>query len=178
MLWELFWSFFKIGCLSFGGGYAMIPVIQSEVLTHQWMTDVQYAEGVALAGMAPGPIATNSAIFVGYHTAGIIGSVCATTGIILPSAIIILLITTYLYKFHQHKEVKSAFYGLRPVIVGLIIFAAFRLAIANPTLNELSWDTLTIGVIFLAAFVGLTRYNMHPIAIIILSCLVGIAVFS
>lgn len=178
VLWELFWSFFKIGFISFGGGYAMIPVIEQEVLAHHWMTEAQYAEGVALSGMSPGPIATNSAIYVGYHTAGIIGSVFAAAGIILPSVIVIMLISAFFYKLHEHKEVKAAFYGLRPVIVALIIFAAFRLAIVNPLLRELSWDTIIMGLIFLASFVGLIRYRMHPLSIILLSGLVGIAIYG
>ncbi|MEX1031419.1 MAG: chromate transporter [Paenibacillaceae bacterium] len=178
MLWELFWSFFKIGFISFGGGYAMIPVIEQEVLAHQWMTEAQYAEGVALAGMSPGPIATNSAVYVGYYTAGITGSVFATLGIILPSVIVIVLISAFFYKLHEHKQVKSAFYGLRPIIVALILFAAFRLAITNPVLREFSWDMMIMGLMILASFVGMLRYHMHPLTIILLSGLVGIAIYS
>lgn len=177
ILWELFWSFFKIGFISFGGGYAMVPIIQHEVSIHHWMTDAQFAEGVALAGMAPGPIATNSAIYVGYHTAGVAGSVFAALGIILPSVIVIMLISAFFYKLHEHKMVKSVFYGLRPVIVALIFFAAYRLAISNPMIREISWHTLISVIIFVGAFIGMVRYRIHPLAIIVLSGLVGIAVY-
>jgi chromate transporter len=177
MLLSLFWSFLKIGFISFGGGYAMIPIIQHEVSSHHWMTDAKFAEGVALAGMAPGPIATNSAIYVGYHTAGIAGSIMATMGIILPSIIVIVLISTFFYKLHEHKLVKSVFYGLRPVIVALVFFAAFRLARANPMMQGISWHTLITVIIFMSAFIGMIRYRIHPFTIIILSGLVGIAVY-
>jgi chromate transporter len=177
MLWSLFWSFLKIGFISFGGGYAMIPIIQHEVLIHHWMTNAQFAEGVALAGMAPGPIATNSAIYVGYHTAGIAGSVLAALGMILPSVIVIILLSVFFYKLYEHKAVKSVFYGLRPVVVALIFFAAFRLAMANSMIQGVSWHTLSTVFIFLSALLGMIRYRIHPLAIIVLSGLVGVAVY-
>jgi len=177
MLWSLFISFLKIGFISFGGGYAMIPIIQHEVILNHWMTDAQFADGVALAGMAPGPIATNSAIYVGYHTAGIAGSIAATLGIILPSAIVIAFISIFFYKLNEHKIVKSVFYGLRPVVVALIFFAAYRLFVANPQNQTVSWHTLITVFIFLGAFLGMVRYKIHPFAIIILSGLVGIVVY-
>jgi chromate transporter len=178
LLGELFLTFLKIGFVSFGGGFAMIPVIQHEVTAHQWMTDAQYAEGVALAGMSPGPIATNSAILVGYHTAGIIGSIFAAIGIILPSVIAIVLLSSLFYKLAGNKDFKSALYGIRPIIVALILFAAFRLAIANPHLSDWSWNTLVAAFFFIGAFTAMYRYKVHPFAIILLSGLVGIAIYG
>jgi chromate transporter len=178
LIWALFWSFFKIGFISFGGGFAMIPVIHYEVTAHQWMTDAQYAEGVALAGMAPGPIATNTAIFVGYHIAGIMGSLSAALGMILPSIIAIVLLSFVFYKLAGNKDFKSAFYGLRPVICGLIFFAAFRLALANPHVSGLSWSTLVAALFFIAAFTAINRFKMHPFSMILLSGLVGIALYG
>jgi chromate transporter len=178
LIWELFWTFLKIGFISFGGGFAMIPVIQHETNSHQWMTDAQYAEGVALAGMAPGPIATNSAIFVGYHTAGIMGSIFAAVGIILPSIISIVLLSFVFYKLAGNKDFKSALYGLRPIIAALIMFAAFRLAVVNPHLRGWSWSTLVAALFFIAAFTAMYRFKMHPFAMILLSGLIGIAVYG
>jgi chromate transporter len=177
VLLALFWTFLKIGFISFGGGYAMLPIIQHEISIHHWMTDAQYAEGVAIAGMAPGPIATNSAIYVGYHTAGIMGSVVAALGMIFPSVIFIVCISVFFYKLHEHKGVKSVFYGLRPIVVALIFFAAYRLAMSNSMIQGLSWHTLITVLIFLAAFIGMVRYRIHPLAIIVLSGFVGIAVY-
>jgi chromate transporter len=177
LIWELFWTFLKIGFISFGGGYAMIPVIQHEAIAHRWMTDAQYAEGVALAGMSPGPIATNIAIFVGYHTAGIMGSIFAAIGMILPSVIAIVLLSFVFYKLAGNKDFKSALYGLRPIIAALILFAVFRLAILNPHVSGWSWSTLVAALFFITAFIAMYRFKMHPFAIILLSGLVGIAVY-
>jgi chromate transporter len=178
LIWELFWTFLKIGFISFGGGFAMIPVIQHEVTAHQWMTDAQYAEGVALAGMAPGPIATNISVFVGYQSAGIMGSIFAVIGIILPSIITIVLLSFVFYKLAGKRDFKSALYGLRPIIVALILFAAYRLAIANPHVHGWSWSTLVAVLFFIAAFTAMYRFKMHPFAMILLSGLVGIAIYG
>lgn len=178
MLWQLFWSFFKIGVMSFGGGYAMIPVIHEEVAAHGWLTEGQYAEAVALAGMAPGPIATNSAIIVGYEAAGFAGSIMTAFGILLPSVIIIVLSSMLFHKVYLHKKVKSAFYGLRPIIAALVFYGAFRLALSSPHLRSLSWETLFTCIIGIVAFVAMLRYHLHPMLIIGLSALLGIALFS
>ena len=95
LLFELFYSFFRIGLFSFGGGYAMIPWIQSEILHHGWLTADQFADIVAVAEMTPGPIAVNSATYVGYMTAGVVGSMVATAGVTLPSLLLILLVAGF-----------------------------------------------------------------------------------
>lgn len=156
----------------------MIPVIQHEVLARQWMSGVRFAETVALAGMAPGPIAANSAIYIGYQMKGIAGSISAAAGIVLPSIIVIVLISMFFYKVYEHKMVKSSFYGLKPMIAALILVAAIQLAIANPMVQEMSGETLVTGFIFIAAFLGITFYRIHPMAIILLSGLAGIAFFG
>nr|WP_279665125.1 chromate transporter [Ectobacillus ponti] len=178
----MFFSFFRIGLLSFGGGYAMIPVVQHEVLTNGWMSKAQFAEAVALAGMAPGPIATNIAIYVGYRTAGWVGGLTAMLGMILPSLLIIWLIGTVFYKVYQKDWVKAAFYGLKPAVAALIFFAAIRLAMANPmftgvTRQGVSVDTLLTYLMFGLAFLAIARFKLHPLSVILLSGLVGIAVY-
>lgn len=177
-MWQLFWVFMKIGLLSFGGGYSMIPLIHREALSHGWLNEKGFADAVAIAGMAPGPIATNSAIFVGYRTAGVMGAVFASVGMILPSIIVIVLLAVFMRRAHEHPVVRSIFYGLRPVIAALIIYAAVRLAAAGGVLSGATWQAATIGAMMLAAFVALVRFRMHPIAVIVLSGLVGIALYS
>ena len=98
MLWELFITFLKIGFMSFGGGYAMIPIIQHEVEQHAWMTTEHFAQSVAVAGMAPGPIATNTATLIGYKADGIVGAIISTIGMVLPSLVIVLIISSFFYK--------------------------------------------------------------------------------
>ena len=113
-LWQVFASFFRIGAFTFGGGYAMIPLIQNEAVEkRKWVTDDDILEVIAIAESTPGPIAINSATFVGYRAAGILGSVCATLGVVLPSFVIILAISFVLKEFQDLKPVQYAFMGIR-----------------------------------------------------------------
>ncbi|OLO38035.1 chromate transporter [Alkalihalophilus pseudofirmus] len=178
LLLELFKTFFVIGLVSFGGGYAMIPVIEREVTSRGWMTTQEFTDIIAIAGMSPGPIATNSAVFVGYQTAGIAGAVFSALGMILPSLIIILIVATFFYKSSKNRIVQSAFYGLRPSIVGLIIFAAIKFANSNHLIGSLTFYTLSLLGIFILSLYALIRLHVHPAYVIILSGLIGIALYS
>ena len=118
----LFTTFFRIGAFTFGGGYAMIPLIQNEVVeTHKWITDDDILEVVAIAESTPGPVAINSATFVGYRVAGFWGSFFATLGVVLPSFIIILLISYLFREFQQVKAVQYAFAGIRAGVLALLL---------------------------------------------------------
>src|SRR5690625_4425103 len=99
-----------IGFISFGGGYAFIPVIEMEVTKSNWMTTQEFTDVIAIAGMSPGPIATNSAIFVGYEVAGLSGAIVSAFGMVLPSLAIILAISSFFYKINEHRITKAAFY--------------------------------------------------------------------
>jgi chromate transporter len=178
MLWQLFWVFMKIGLLSFGGGFSMIPLIQRETLSHRWLSESGFTEAVAIAGMAPGPIATNSAIYIGYRTAGVPGAVFASAGMILPSVVMIVLLAVFMRRAHEHPVVRSIFYGLRPVIAALIVYAAVRLAAGGGVFSGGAWQAVTIVAMMLVAFLALVRFRMHPMAVIALSGLVGIALYS
>lgn len=177
MLWSLFMTFFKIGLISFGGGYAMIPIIQLEVSSHRWLSDKSFADAVALAGMAPGPIATNIATLIGYKTAGVTGAVISTLGMVLPSLVLMILITGFFYKIHRNKWVRSSFYGLRPIITGLIIYAAVHFGFSGMSMGIITWKMLLSLLITFGVVVGVMRYKMHPMAAILLSGLVGIVFF-
>jgi chromate transporter len=178
MLWSLFITFFKIGLISFGGGYAMIPVIQFEVSAHHWLTGEAFADTVALAGMAPGPIATNTATLIGYKTAGIPGAVISTIGMVLPSLLLMILITAFFYKIHRNKWVRSCFYGLRPIITGLIIYAAIHFGFSGMGMANITWKTFFGLLITGGVIIGVMRYKMHPMAVILLSGLLGVAFFQ
>ena len=112
MLIKLFTTFFKIGLFTIGGGYVMIPVIQKEVLLNGWLTSQQFNELLAIAEMTPGPIAVNSATFIGYKMNGILGAIFATTGVVLPSFIIILLISKAYEKYENNKFVRKFMSGV------------------------------------------------------------------
>ena len=122
MLLKLFTTFFKIGLFSFGGGFAMIPLIQSEVIErHKWINSKDFVDMLVLAQSTPGPIAVNTAVFVGYKTAGVAGAVAATLGTVLPSFIVILLLALFFAEVRENRYVDAAFRAMRPAVVALIV---------------------------------------------------------
>ncbi|MDP5274819.1 chromate transporter [Chengkuizengella axinellae] len=178
-MWELFVTFFTIGIVSFGGGYAMIPLIQEEIVVqHQWMSIQEFTDVIAVAGMSPGPIATNSAIFIGYNQMGVWGAVVSAVGMILPSLIIILMVGAIFYKVQKNIMVKSALYGLRAIITGLIVYAAILFAVNNGLVTSFSFYTMSLLVIYGASLVALIYFKIHPVYVILISGLIGIAVYG
>ncbi|MCR4441715.1 MAG: chromate transporter [Peptococcaceae bacterium] len=171
MLLELFLTFAFIGAFSFGGGYAMLPLIQKEVvLNHHWLTMHQFADILAVAEMTPGPVAINTATFVGFKTAGVWGSVFATFGVVFPSFIIIVSLAGLVLKYKDTPVFQSAFGGLRPVVVALITGAA--VLVGKETISSL------LPLAFAAVALVLMRWlRIHPVLLIILSGLLGILVF-
>ncbi len=132
-LWKVFATFFKIGAFTFGGGYAMIPLIQKEAVErHKWVTDDDILEIIAIAESTPGPVAINSATFVGYRTCGVLGSVMATLGVVLPSFVIILSLSFILQQFQQLAAVRYAFEGIRAGVLALLIKALWTLYKKSP----------------------------------------------
>ena len=125
---ELFWSFFQIGLFSIGGGYAAMPLIQHQVVdVHPWLTMSQFADIMTIAEMTPGPIAVNSATFVGIQVAGIPGAIIATLGCILPSCIIVMTLAYVYYRFRKLSMVQGVLAGLRPAVVAMIASAGISL---------------------------------------------------
>ncbi|MBD2867226.1 chromate transporter [Paenibacillus arenilitoris] len=179
MLFELFVTFLMIGLVSFGGGYAMIPVIQEQVVErHGWMEAQQFSDVIAVAGMSPGPIATNIAIFIGYEQHGLIGALVAMFGTILPSLVLILGLGMLFYKISEHPLVKSSFYGLRSVVTGLIFYTAIMFAGNNGMLSSFSWFTWSQILIFAGSLVAFLVFRKHPVTVIAISGLVGIALYG
>lgn len=124
LLWQVFATFFKIGAFTFGGGYAMIPLIQKEAVEKKgWVKDEDVLDIIAIAESTPGPIAINSATFLGYRVAGVLGSVCATLGVVLPSLVIILILSGLLREFSDLAPVRYAFFGIRAGVLALILKA-------------------------------------------------------
>lgn len=177
MLWSLFWTFFKIGIVSFGGGFAILSVVEHEVVAHAWMTPSAFADAVALAGMSPGPIATNSAVLIGYKAAGIAGALAATTGMILPSFLIIVVLALFFYKVGREKFMAAVFYGLKPMVAALVLYAAFRVAQNGSPLLGLNTHTLLLAIIFIFAVLGIGKFKLHPLVVLSVSALMGTAFF-
>jgi chromate transporter len=179
LLLELFFTFLMIGAVSFGGGYSMIPMIQEEVVVrHQWMSLEEFTDVIAVASMSPGPIATNSAIFIGYQQAGVMGAIISTLGTVLPSLIIILLVAAFFIKLHNHRTVKSAFYGLRAVITGLIIYAAIVFAGHSYIATVFSWHSFSLLIIFSLSLYALIKLKIHPLPVIIMSGVIGAVIYN
>jgi chromate transporter len=179
LLFELFITFFIIGFISFGGGYSIIPVIETEAISHGWMTTQEFTDIIAIAGMSPGPIATNSAILVGYSQAGIIGAIVATLGIVFPSFILIIIIAMFFKKLYKYRLVEAAFYGLRPIVLGLIFYSAIKFALANQVVSlTISSQSIILLVVFGLSLAALVKFKLHPMFVILLSGGVGVLVFS
>lgn len=159
-LWQIFAAFFKIGAFTFGGGLAMIPLIQKEAVeNHGWVSDDDILEIVAIAESTPGPIAINSATFVGYRAAGILGSAMATFGVVLPSFVIILLISYVLRQFQQLPAVQYAFWGIRAGVVAMLIKALWTMFKKSPK----GWPAY---VAMAAAFIMNSILNLHILIVI------------
>ncbi|MBR5519217.1 MAG: chromate transporter [Clostridia bacterium] len=153
-LWLLFLTFFKIGAFTFGGGYAMIPLIQRETAEkYGWVSDDDILEIIAIAESTPGPIAINSATFIGYRVGGVLGSACATLGVVLPSFIIISLIALLLRDFQDLKPVKYAFYGIRAGVLALLLKALWTMFKKCPK-KAVSYAIVACAFV-LSAIVGL-----------------------
>ena len=166
-LWSIFTTFFKIGAFTFGGGYAMIPLIQRETVeNHGWISDDDILEIVAIAESTPGPIAINAATFVGYRSAGVLGSVCATLGVVLPSFVIILIISGILREFQENIYVQYAFRGIRAGVLALIVKAMWGM---YKKCNKNAVSHIVMAAAFV--LVGLGKLPVFPV-------LIGCAVFG
>ncbi len=166
-LWKVFFTFFKIGAFTFGGGYAMIPLIQKETVeTHHWISDEDILEIVAIAESTPGPIAINAATFVGYRTCGVLGSVCATLGVVLPSFVLIYAISFVLRQFQELKAIQYAFYGIRAGVLALLCKALWNMF----KKNRKNWVSY---LVMAGAFVLTAILNVSVFPV-----LIGCAVFG
>ena len=176
-LLQLFLSYLKIGFFGFGGGYAMLSLIHSEVVvSHQWLTNSEFSDIVAISQMTPGPIAINSATYIGYEVAGFWGSVVATIAVSLPALTLMLLITIFFLRLRNNRYVKGVVAGMRPVVIGMIASAALLLIF--PTSSEgASFIDGWSWVIFVATLVASAR-KVNPILLIVISGLVGIILYG
>ncbi|MDR0993670.1 MAG: chromate transporter [Verrucomicrobiota bacterium] len=127
LLIELFWTFFKISLFSIGGGYNMIPMMQNEMSIHGWLPPERFVDILAISEATPGPIAVNLATFTGYQTAGFLGAAVATTGVCLPGALVLLLLSLAAGRLRNHPAFRAAMQGLTPILAGLLAATAIRL---------------------------------------------------
>ena len=183
---SLFYTFFMIGLFGFGGGYGMLSLIQNETVEHwHWLTSSEFTDIVAISQMTPGPIGINSATYCGYtavfkcynsHLMGILGSATATFARVLPSLILMILISKMFMKYMHHHSVESVFRGLRPAVVGLLAAATLLLMtpdnFSTPSANP--WQFCISCFLFLAAFVGVKFVKVNPIRMILYCAVAGL----
>ena len=186
VIWlKLFWTFFKIGLFGFGGGYGMLSLIQNEVVEkQQWISNSEFTDIVAVSQMTPGPIGINSATYVGYkamENAGmsriqaVCGSLLASFSVMLPSFILMLLISAFFMHYKDHKSVQTVLAWLRPVVVGMLA-AAVLLLLNEENLGAFQRDNLQLYVsigLFVLAFVATYFWKIGPIKVILLAGLFG-----
>ena len=176
---ELFLSFLKIGAFTFGGGYAMLPLIMETVVAMGWMTEEQLIDFVAVAESTPGPFAINIATYVGSETGGFFGAVCATRGVVVPSFVIILIVAKCYEKFRKSRLVSGAMTGLKPVVVGLIGAAILSIGVKALQLTSAALSpefglSLLFSLVILVPAVILAFKKVHPIFIVLLSAGLGV----
>lgn len=187
---ELFYTFLKIGLFSFGGGYGMLSVIQGEVVTrHGWLSAAEFTDIVAISQMTPGPIGINSATYVGYSAVmnatgseawAIVGSLVASFAVMLPSVVLMLIVSRFFMKYYKHRNVEAVFKVLRPAVVGLIASAALLLMteenFGSPVGSPLQFGVSV--VLFVAAFVAMKFFKASPILILLLAGIFGGVFYS
>lgn len=176
-LLQLFVSYLKIGFFGFGGGYAMLSLIHSEVVERNaWLTNGEFSDIVAISQMTPGPIALNSATYIGYEVAGVWGSIVATVAVCLPALTLMMLITRFFLKLHDNIYVKSVVAGMKPVVVGMIMSAALLLILPHSAegrsfIDGWSW------AIFVVVLISSAR-KVNPILLIVCSGLAGVLIYG
>ena len=185
----LFLTFFEIGLFTFGGGYAMISIVFEKVLAHGWLAEAELLNMIAVTESTPGPIAVNMATFVGSTQAGILGSLCATLGVVLPSFIIILLVSAVIKNFLKYEGVKAFLGGVRPCVVGLILGTAINLflstlikldSLINISINPDYKGLLIFAIVAVSSWVykRIAGKKPSPILLILVSAALGILLYS
>ena len=182
----LFLEFFKIGLFTFGGGYAMIPLVRDVVLEYSWISEDKFYDFIGLCEATPGPIALNMATYIGNSQGGVLGGLVASLGVVLPSFIIILIVASILKKFNKNKVVQGILGGIKPVVIGLILSAGIALLLKN---LAISYDAsafsgfdfislaifLTIALIYLV-FKLIFKKKLNPIILISISAILGVVI--
>lgn len=197
--WQLIWAYIKIGIFGFGGGYAMLSLVEKEVVTPGWISETMFTDIVAISQMTPGPIGINSATYIGYVAPGemdqafagpiwgILGSILATLAVVIPSFLIVINASHFISKHNESGVIKAIFSGLRPVVVGLIASAAIMLMnSANFNPHGETWQLITNIIICIAAFClvffpipfGSKKIKFHPIFVIILAGTTGFLIYG
>lgn len=188
---DIFLTFLKIGAFSFGGGYGMIAVIRDSCLSKGWLTEEELINFIAVAESTPGPIAVNMATFVGSSRAGVLGSLLATVGVVLPSFIIILIVAALIKNLLKLAGVQAALEGVRPVVIGLIIATGFTMTLKVlfnvssliSAVGSFRFDLRSAGILFMLILVAVIwkkfkKKSISPILLIFISAVCGVIFYK
>ncbi len=171
ILFALYWSFLKVGLFTIGGGYAMIPLMEAEIINvHGWLSAAEFLDIIAVAEMTPGPISINAATFIGYTMAGVTGSLIATLGVITPSLVLLLLLSRVLIKLIQNPGADSFLNGLRSALVALILLASFNL-------GQTAVIDLSTALIFAVLLIASLLRQVSPLYFIAAGAFLGLLLF-
>lgn len=178
IFWQLISSFFKIGMFTLGGGYAMLAVIQQEIVRHGWMTPQEFVDVVGIAEITPGPLAINSATFVGFRLAGIPGALVSSLAVVVPSLISVTIVSRMWEKYKSSRVVRNMFAGIRPIVAGLVAAAGITLGLATVqhagSLPSQLWSVAIAAV----CFYGVAIKKWDPIKVLVAAALVGLVIFK
>ncbi|AZR74120.1 chromate transporter [Anoxybacter fermentans] len=165
---KLFTTFFKIGMFTFGGGFAMIPLMEKELVErHGWLDKKQFIDSISLTQTIPGAVAINLAIFLGYNLAGLPGALAATVGVALPSFLIILLIAISFNRFRNNQIIENVFKGIRPTVVALIAYAGVKL------IRTIDWSVLLI-IVLIVTLIARILFDINPVILIVAASMAGL----
>jgi chromate transporter len=173
-LFEVFITFLKIGAVMFGGGYAMIPILRYEVVVrHHWLSESEFLDLIAVAESTPGPIAINSATYIGYKVCGVLGSIAASVAVILPPFFIILAVAVALQKFYGNYYVRSVLNGIRGAIIGLVTVAL--ITVVKGVFKDLKFlSAVATTIIAVITFLAVAVFDVDPVIAIAASALLGL----
>lgn len=178
---DLFLTFLSIGAFTFGGGYAMLPLIQNAVLEKGWLTEEAIVNFIAVSESTPGPFAINIATYVGMETGGLFGAFCATLGVVVPSFVVILIVARIYKKFQESKIVKGCMTGLRPTVIGLIggaVLTIGQTVFFPDGFGFANFDIYNFIISLVICLIGIFlifKKKVHPIILVVVSAVLGIA---
>lgn len=189
LLLDLFLTFLKIGVVSFGGGYGMIPLLTDEVIAHKWLTESELMNFIAVSESTPGPIAINMATFIGASQGGVLGALLATLGVVLPAFVIILIVASIMWGLLQYAGVKAFLNGVRPVVVGLIIATSITMLLSVIFSLEKVYDLVvtfdwkatvifTVVAVVHVVYKKIKKTSISPIILIIISAILGMLLYG
>ena len=183
-LLELFFAFFKVSCFTFGGGYAAITLIREMVLSHGWLNEESLTYMIAVSESTPGPIMVNLATYIGSNRGGFFGAVTATTAVVLPAYLIVLLIAALMKDLIKNKYVQAILQGVKPCVTGIIlaigVFMVLKNCFGTERVLELDISAFFITVVLVGSMIVFKKFrkrNLSPITIIVISALLGILLY-